>query len=64
MRVDHRGLCAGGGTVVRVETEVDNFRLVDANIAPQHGEGHLHFFVNQPADTVPVGQAMEYFIHK
>ena len=46
------------GPKVKVEAEVTGLTLVDANIAPKDGEGHLHFFVDTPASSVAVGQAI------
>jgi len=44
------------GPKVNIQVEVTGFNLVDANIAPKDGEGHLHFFIDTPASAVPVGQ--------
>ena len=44
------------GPKVKVEAEVTGLTLVDANIAPKDGEGHLHFFIDTPASAVAVGQ--------
>ncbi len=46
------------GPKVKVEVEVTGLTLVDANIAPKDGEGHLHFFIDTPASAVPVGQVI------
>jgi hypothetical protein len=46
------------GPKVKVEAEVSGLALVDANIAPKDGEGHLHFFVDAPATAIAVGQAI------
>lgn len=44
------------GPKVNIQVEVTGLNLVDANIAPKDGEGHLHFFIDTPASAVPVGQ--------
>ena len=44
------------GPKVKVEAEVTGLALVDANIAPRDGEGHLHFFVDTAASSIAVGQ--------
>jgi hypothetical protein len=46
------------GPKVNVEVAVDGFKLVPANQAPLANEGHLHFFVDVPASSVPVGQVV------
>jgi hypothetical protein len=46
------------GPKVKIEAEVTGLTLVDANIAPKDGEGHLHFFVDTPAASIAVGQAI------
>ena len=46
------------GPKVKVEAEVTGLTLVDANITPKDGEGHLHFFVDTPASAIAVGQAI------
>ena len=46
------------GPKVKVEAEVTGLTLVDANIAPNEGEGHLHFFVDTAASSIAVGQAI------
>ena len=46
------------GATTKIEVAVTNFNLVDANIAPKDGEGHLHFFIDVPASTVAVGQVI------
>jgi hypothetical protein len=46
------------GPKVKVEVAADGFRLVAANQAPKAGEGHLHFFIDVPASSVAVGQAV------
>ena len=53
---------AAGATVtgpkVKVEVDVQGLTLVDANIAPKDGEGHIHFFIDSPASSVAVGQVI------
>ena len=46
------------GPKVKIEVEVTGLSLVDANIAPKDGEGHLHFFIDTPASAVPAGQVI------
>ena len=46
------------GPKVTVMVDVKGFRLVPANQAPVAGEGHVHFFVDTPASTVPVGKVV------
>jgi hypothetical protein len=52
---------ANGATVkapVKVEVDISAFTLVAANQAVRSGEGHLHFFIDVPAPSVPVGRAV------
>lgn len=44
------------GATTRIEVAVSNFNLVDANLAPKDGEGHLHFFIDVPASSFPAGK--------
>ena len=46
------------GPKVTVMVDVKGFTLVPANQAPVVGEGHVHFFVDTPASTVPVGKVV------
>ena len=46
------------GRQVKIEVQVANWKLVDAGSPVATGEGHLHFFVDQPASAVPAGQAI------
>ena len=46
------------GPKVTVMVDVTGFKLVPANQAPVVGEGHVHFFVDTPASTVPVGKVV------
>lgn len=46
------------GPKVTVMVDVTGFKLVPANQAPVAGEGHVHFFVDTPASTVPVGKVV------
>ncbi|MEO7703270.1 MAG: DUF4399 domain-containing protein [Thermoflexales bacterium] len=46
------------GPKVTVIVDAKGFKLVPANQAPVAGEGHIHFFVDAPASTVPVGQVV------
>ncbi len=46
------------GPKVKVDIDVKGFKLVLANKAPVAGEGHIHFFVDTPASTVPVGKVV------
>ena len=46
------------GPKVTVMVDVTGFTLVPANQAPVAGEGHVHFFVDTPASTVPVGKVV------
>ena len=46
------------GPKVKVEIEVNNWTLTAANQTPKDGEGHLHFFVDVPADAVKVGEGI------
>lgn len=43
------------GPKVLVEVQSNNFKLVPAGPDIKDGEGHLHFFVDTPASSVPVG---------
>jgi hypothetical protein len=51
---------ADGATVkgpkVKFDVAVTDWKLVPAGGAINDGEGHLHFFVDQPAASVAVGQ--------
>src|SRR3982751_5095876 len=44
------------GPNVRFDVAVTDWKLVPAGGAINDGEGHLHFFVEQPAASVAVGQ--------
>ncbi len=46
------------GPKVTIMVDVTGFKLVPANQAPVAGEGHVHFFVDTPASTVPVGKVV------
>jgi hypothetical protein len=46
------------GPKVTVMVDVKGFKLVPANQSPVAGEGHIHFFVDAPASTVPVGKVV------
>ena len=46
------------GPKVTVTVDVRSFKLVPANQLPVAGEGHIHFFVDAPASTVPVGKVV------
>lgn len=46
------------GPKVTVMVDVKSFKLVPANQSPVAGEGHIHFFVDTPASTVPVGKVV------
>jgi hypothetical protein len=46
------------GPKVKVEVAITNWKLVPAGGALAEGEGHLHFFIDVPAESVPVGQAI------
>lgn len=46
------------GPKVKVDVEVGNWALVAANQTPKDGAGHLHFFVDVPADAVKVGEGI------
>jgi Domain of unknown function (DUF4399) len=43
------------GTKASIQVAVKNWRLVNANQDVHDGEGHIHFFIDTPADSVPVG---------
>jgi len=44
------------GPRVKITVQVVNWKLVDAGSPVAQGEGHLHFFIDQPASAIPVGQ--------
>ncbi|GAC1534306.1 MAG: hypothetical protein NVS4B8_24050 [Herpetosiphon sp.] len=44
------------GSSVKVDVRVQDFKLVDANPTVKPGEGHLHFYIDQPADSIAVGK--------
>ena len=46
------------GPAVKVEVEAANFKLLAANPAAKEGEGHVHFFIDVPASSVKVGDAI------
>lgn len=46
------------GPKVTIMVDVKGFKLVPANQASVAGEGHVHFFVDTPASTVPVGKVV------
>lgn len=46
------------GPKVKVDIEVAAWTLVDANQAIKDGEGHLHFFVDTPANAIKVGEGI------
>jgi len=46
------------GPKVKVDVEVSAWALVDANQAIKDGEGHLHFFVDTPANAVKTGDGI------
>lgn len=41
---------------VKIDVEVRGYTLVAANAPVKAGEGHLHFFIDAPASSVPAGQ--------
>ncbi len=43
---------------VKFDVEVIGISLVAANIPVKGGEGHLHFFINVSASSVPPGQSI------
>ncbi len=43
---------------VKVDVEVRGYALIAANGPVRAGEGHLHFFIDTPASSVPVGYAV------
>lgn len=53
---------------VALDVLVRNFNLVRGNTSPRAGEGHLHFFINTPADEIADGQVIpldqpEKYVH-
>jgi hypothetical protein len=53
---------------VAVQVRVRNFNLVRGNTSPRAREGHLHFFINTPADEIADGQVIpldqpDKFVH-
>lgn len=46
------------GPKIKIEVEVSTWTLVDANQAIKDGEGHLHFFVDTPANAIKVGEGI------
>ena len=46
------------GPAVKVEVEATNFKLLAANPTAKEGEGHVHFFIDVPASSVKVGDAI------
>jgi hypothetical protein len=46
------------GPKVKLEVAVTNWKLVPAGGALVEGEGHLHFFIEVPVESVAVGQAI------
>jgi Domain of unknown function (DUF4399) len=43
---------------VKTDVDVRGYTLVAANALVKTGEGHLHFFIDVPASSVPAGQAV------
>ena len=46
------------GTKASIQVEVKNWKLVNANQDVHDGEGHIHFFIDTPANSVAVGQVI------
>ena len=46
------------GPKITFEVAVDGYTLTTANQVAKEGEGHLHFFIDVPASSVPVGQGI------
>jgi hypothetical protein len=46
------------GPKVKIDASVSHWQLVAANQAAKPGEGHLHFYIDIPADAIKVGEGI------